>query len=60
MRPAILDAVVGEEGFGDTLCSDNRPGRLFEPLGISSRDGWKDGGVRTLSRSRSLPASSTF
>ncbi|XP_031248678.1 uncharacterized protein LOC116106458 [Pistacia vera] len=58
VRPANLDAVVGEEGF--TFCSDNRRGRFAGPLGISSRDGWKDDGVRTLSRSRSLPASSTF
>ncbi|KAG9453850.1 hypothetical protein H6P81_006754 [Aristolochia fimbriata] len=30
------------------------------PLGISSRDGWKDGYPRTLSKSRSVPASSTM
>ncbi|TYI65761.1 hypothetical protein E1A91_D09G179400v1 [Gossypium mustelinum] len=36
-----------------------RPAVLNEPLGISSRDGWKDGCLGNLSRSRSLPASST-
>ncbi|XP_068637520.1 uncharacterized protein [Aristolochia californica] len=30
------------------------------PLGISSRDGWKDGYPRTLPKSRSVPASSTL
>ncbi|KAK6943708.1 protein of unknown function DUF3741 [Dillenia turbinata] len=29
------------------------------PVGISSKDGWKDGCINDLSRSRSLPASST-
>ncbi|XP_044505051.1 uncharacterized protein LOC123225202 isoform X2 [Mangifera indica] len=60
VRPADLDAMVGEEGSTDTFCSGNGPEILFEPLGISSRDGWKDDGVGILSRSRSLPASSTF
>ncbi|MED6135047.1 hypothetical protein PIB30_042659 [Stylosanthes scabra] len=36
----------------------NRPGGWVEPLGISSRDGWKDGCIGSLPRSRSLPASS--
>ncbi|KAL2934061.1 Ubiquitin carboxyl-terminal hydrolase 19 [Bienertia sinuspersici] len=31
--------------------------KLNTPLGISSRDGWKDGCSQNLSRSRSLPAS---
>ncbi|KAL0555547.1 hypothetical protein IC582_009495 [Cucumis melo] len=31
----------------------------IEPFGISSRDGWKDISLEKLSRSRSLPASST-
>lgn len=37
----------------------SRPAMWKEPLGISSRDGWKDGCLGNLSRSRSVPASST-
>ncbi|XP_050212634.1 uncharacterized protein LOC126664328 [Mercurialis annua] len=37
----------------------DRPAGWVEPLGICSRDGWKDEHVRTLSRSKSVPASFT-
>ncbi|XP_022935673.1 uncharacterized protein LOC111442460 [Cucurbita moschata] len=44
---------VGESSYK----IDNEQG--IEPFGISSRDGWKDICLAKLSRSRSLPASST-
>ncbi|KAF5207175.1 putative methyl-coenzyme M reductase II subunit gamma [Thalictrum thalictroides] len=49
---------VGPDAFSDNL-SRNGVTRCATPLGISSRDGWKDECVRSLPRSRSLPASST-
>ncbi|XP_038998762.1 uncharacterized protein LOC120124075 [Hibiscus syriacus] len=56
--PANSSVLVGVEG-----CNEVRhhvePAVWNEPLGISSRDGWKDGCLGNLSRSRSLPASST-
>lgn len=54
-----LDGTIGGDGIGGQFAGDNGRSVLVEPLGISSRDGWKDGSVRKLSRSRSLPASST-
>ncbi|GMI71346.1 TON1 Recruiting Motif 19 [Hibiscus trionum] len=56
--PANSSGLVGVEGcnkFGRRV----EPAVCNEPLGISSRDGWKDGCLGNLSRSRSLPASST-
>ncbi|KHG20894.1 Afadin [Gossypium arboreum] len=50
-------SVVGE-GCSE-ICDSSRPAVWNEPLGISSRDGWKDGCLGNLSRSRSVPASST-
>ncbi|KAK0583632.1 hypothetical protein LWI29_000534 [Acer saccharum] len=55
-----FDATIDEEGFGDKFDLNDRAAGWVEPLGISSRDGWKDGCDRKLSRSRSLPASSSF
>ncbi|MBA0551467.1 hypothetical protein Golob_022351 [Gossypium lobatum] len=49
--------VVGEGCSEIGGCS--KPAVWNEPLGISSRDGWKDGCLGNLSRSRSVPASST-
>lgn len=57
--PANLDGMIVEDGNSGKFSSDDGSTRWVEPLGISSRDGWKDGCVRKLSRSRSLPASST-
>lgn len=56
--PANLDGMIVEDGNSGKFSSDDGSTRWVEPLGISSRDGWKDGCVRKLSRSRSLPASS--
>ena len=46
------------ECFHDKLASNGKLAGLVEPLGISSRDGWKDGCIGSLPRSKSLPASS--
>lgn len=58
VSPANSCGLVGVE-----VCSEigNHIGPAVwnEPLGISSRDGWKEGCLGNLSRSRSLPASST-
>lgn len=58
IRSAHLDNGY-EEAFTNKFVSDNEHAGWAEPLGISSRDGWKDGCGRNLTRSRSLPASST-
>ncbi|XVE96816.1 hypothetical protein REPUB_Repub02eG0255500 [Reevesia pubescens] len=58
VSPASSSGMVVEGGcseFGNHV----GPAAWVEPLGISSRDGWKDGCLGNLSRSRSLPASST-
>ncbi|KAK8600172.1 hypothetical protein V6N12_050030 [Hibiscus sabdariffa] len=49
---------VGVEGCSE-VGHHVGPAVWNEPLGISSRDGWKDGCLGNLSRSRSLPASYT-
>ncbi|XP_015899514.3 uncharacterized protein LOC107432827 isoform X1 [Ziziphus jujuba] len=59
MRSAHLDSMRYEEGFSNKFATDDETAGWVEPLGISSRDGWKDGCGRNLTRSRSLPASST-
>lgn len=59
MMPANLDGMSCADGISDKFGSDDGPTGWVEPLGISSREGWKDGSNRNLSRSRSLPASST-
>ncbi|KAG6643105.1 uncharacterized protein LOC122276458 [Carya illinoinensis] len=59
LTPANFSGVIGEDEISDKFASEDRPMGWVEPLGISSRDGWKDGSMRKLSRSRSLPASST-
>ena len=58
-RPAHLDSMTDQEGFRNKIACDDRPSGWVEPLGISSRDGWKDGCIGSLTRSRSLPSSST-
>ncbi|KAJ8899889.1 hypothetical protein K2173_019592 [Erythroxylum novogranatense] len=47
--------VMSERGQG----GEQVGGECAEPFGISSRDGWKGGCIQNLSRSKSLPASST-
>ncbi|XP_050384562.1 uncharacterized protein LOC126801139 [Argentina anserina] len=59
MRTAKLDAMKGEAGFRDISAREDGPVGWGGPLGISSRDGWKDECISSLSRSRSLPASSS-
>ncbi|KAF8006342.1 hypothetical protein BT93_K0589 [Corymbia citriodora subsp. variegata] len=49
---------IVQEGCKVEFAGDNASASCVEPLGISSRDGWKDVCVNKLSRSRSLPASS--
>ncbi|XP_062117118.1 uncharacterized protein LOC133830988 isoform X2 [Humulus lupulus] len=58
-RPVYLDSITDEEGSRNKIVCDDEPARWVEPLGISSRDGWKDGCISNLTRSRSLPSSST-
>ncbi|KAE8704579.1 putative Hydroxyproline-rich glycofamily protein [Hibiscus syriacus] len=58
MSPADYSGLVGEEGCSE-IGNHAGPRVWNEPLGISSRDGWKDGCLGSLSRSRSVPASVT-
>ncbi|CAK9141987.1 unnamed protein product [Ilex paraguariensis] len=55
MRPENLDAIMVLDGASDRFTSSNSGAGCDDPVGISSRDGWKDGCIRNLSRSRSLP-----
>ncbi|RDX82843.1 hypothetical protein CR513_36321, partial [Mucuna pruriens] len=59
MKAANFDSISCGEGLRDKLVSNGKPAGRVEPLGISSRDGWKDGCIGSLPRSKSLPASST-
>ncbi|KAF8397556.1 hypothetical protein HHK36_016475 [Tetracentron sinense] len=59
MRPMSFDSLIGEDGAGDRFARNDGGSRRSSPLGISSRDGWKDVLSGTLPRSKSLPASST-
>ncbi|GMI96486.1 TON1 Recruiting Motif 19 [Hibiscus trionum] len=56
--PGNSSGLVGVEGCSEVGLRV-RPAVWNEPLGISSRDGWKDGCLGNLSRSRSVPASYT-
>uniref|UniRef100_A0A5B7AX11 DUF4378 domain-containing protein n=1 Tax=Davidia involucrata TaxID=16924 RepID=A0A5B7AX11_DAVIN len=56
-RPGNLDAMIGLDGPSERFSSIDETAWWESPLGISSRDGWKDGCIRALSR-RSHPASS--
>lgn len=59
MRAEKLNAMIGEARFRDKFSTEDAPARCGGPLGISSRDGWKDGCINSLSRSKSLPSSSS-
>ncbi|KAG2685754.1 hypothetical protein I3760_10G140700 [Carya illinoinensis] len=59
LMPADLNGMIVGDKINDKFSSNDRPNGWVEPLGISSRDGWMDGSIRNLSRSRSLPASSS-
>ncbi|XP_043720420.1 uncharacterized protein LOC122667976 [Telopea speciosissima] len=47
-------------GSGDGLARTDGIARWGTPIGISSRDGWKDGYPKHLPRSKSVPASFTL
>ena len=55
--PENLGPLIGLEGSSDRFVSNDETAEWDSPLGISSREGWKDGRVRTSSRLRSVPAS---
>ncbi|KAJ1391340.1 DUF3741-associated sequence motif [Sesbania bispinosa] len=59
MKAANFDSMVSREGLDDKFARNGEPSGWAEPLGISSRDGWKDGYIGSLPRSKSLPSSST-
>ncbi|RDY08155.1 hypothetical protein CR513_07646, partial [Mucuna pruriens] len=59
LKAANLDRMASGEGFHDKYNPNSEPAKWVEPLGISSRDGWRDGCIGSLSRSKSLPSSST-
>lgn len=60
---AIPDRETRQKDSSTKIHQDGSRGRFatieVNPLGISSRDGWKDGCYRNISRSRSFPASPT-
>ncbi|KAJ6425560.1 hypothetical protein OIU84_026185 [Salix udensis] len=53
------DAMICKKVFSDEVDCNHGTVRWDEPLGISSREGWKDVGTGNLLRSRSVSASST-
>ncbi|TKY52841.1 hypothetical protein E2542_SST24363 [Spatholobus suberectus] len=59
LRTANFDGMASGECSHDKFTPNSEPAKWVEPLGISSRDGWKDGCIGSLSRSKSLPSSST-
>ncbi|KAL5067963.1 hypothetical protein RYX36_018850 [Vicia faba] len=54
-----FDSMASGGGFHDKFARNGEPSGWVEPLGISSKDGWRDASIGSLSRSKSLPASST-
>lgn len=58
MRPRNLDDIVNQDESIRRSTRKEVTAEIMLPLGISSRDGWKDGCIRDLSRCRSLPSSS--
>ncbi|CAL5207142.1 unnamed protein product [Lathyrus oleraceus] len=59
MKGTRFDSMSSGGGFYDKFTRHGEPSGLVEPLGISSKDGWRDACIGSLSRSKSLPASST-
>lgn len=55
-----LNTLTGQFCSGHQSTRREAVERWDFPLGISSKDGWKGGSPRNLTRSRSLPASSTL
>lgn len=58
-RSGNSDAMICKKVCSDKGDRKHGAVRRDEPLGISSREGWKDVGTGNLSRSRSVPATST-
>ncbi|XP_052176158.1 uncharacterized protein LOC127790618 isoform X2 [Diospyros lotus] len=58
MSPKNLGPVVGSDWLSDKFSGNEENAEWDSPLGISSRDGWKDGYVRNSSRLKSISASS--
>ncbi|KAG6745031.1 hypothetical protein POTOM_051673 [Populus tomentosa] len=54
------DAMICKKVFSDDVDCNHGTVRWDEPLGISSREGWKDVGTGNILRSRSVLASSTI
>lgn len=59
MNAANVKSTSSGGGFHNNFSTNSTPAGSTEPLGISSKDGWKDGYIGSLPRSRSLPASYT-
>ncbi|KAJ4849728.1 hypothetical protein Tsubulata_012856 [Turnera subulata] len=57
VMPANPDCKMGRRAFDDKF---NGTSVWVEPLGISSKDGWKNRGADNFLRSRSVPASSSL
>ncbi|CAN1775506.1 hypothetical protein LINPERHAP1_LOCUS13354 [Linum perenne] len=56
VRHINADSMVSEISTSKLSRNDGSP-NLVEPLGISSRDGWKDPFIESLPRSKSVPVS---
>ncbi|KAF8402828.1 hypothetical protein HHK36_010919 [Tetracentron sinense] len=59
-RPTNLDSVIGHDGPGDRFSGQEGGARWGSVLGISSRDGMKDGYARNIPRFGSLRPSTAF
>lgn len=55
-----LDSLSGQFCLGPQSTRRESVQKLGYPLGISSKDGWKGGSPRNLTRSKSLPTTSTL
>lgn len=54
-----LDHKPGKNGQSNQFGANDGNVKLCAPLGISSKDGWKGGNVKSSPKSRSLPASAS-
>ncbi|CAH2064219.1 unnamed protein product [Thlaspi arvense] len=53
-RPASFNGLVFEEGISKRVESNVQCSELPEPVGISSRDGWKGSSSRSFSKSKTI------
>ncbi|CAH8353110.1 unnamed protein product [Eruca vesicaria subsp. sativa] len=53
-RPASFNGLIFEEGIGRRVGSNAHLSELPEPVGISSRDGWKGSRSRSYSKSKTI------